>query len=139
MWNTGKVIDLKGIVPEPSFSVTQDFKNGNTNDIISVVMRNDKEAATAAHLTELAKYFQCDSPYDTCRKIYDNIKHNVKYVADEAGHEICKLPNALIYFKKGDCKSLSSAIAECLRRVHGGKIKCGVFFIYESGRKIIRA
>jgi hypothetical protein len=131
MWGN-KVIDLIGIVPVPSFEVTDDFAKGNTNDIITVVMRDDSEAKEAATTRKLAKYFETKDEYETCKRIYDNVKHNIKYVGDKTGHEIIKLPNALLYFKKGDCKSFSILEADLLRGVHGGRIEVEFWFVSQD-------
>jgi Transglutaminase-like superfamily len=132
MWKRYTVIDLRDYVTVPSFEVTTDFRKGDTQDIISVVVKDDKEAKQLAATRRLAKLLEQSDEYETCRKIYDNVKHNVEYVEDESGLEIVKFPHALLYFKKGDCKSLSVCIADLLRGVHGGKIRCEYWFVSQD-------
>lgn len=132
MWRRKQTIDLRDYVPQPSFEVSTEFKSGDTDDIISVVLKVDKEAKQAATTRKLAKLLETEDEYETCRRIYDNVKHNVKYVEDVTGHEIIKMPNALLYFKKGDCKSFSVLITDLLRGVHGGKIKVEYWFISQD-------
>jgi len=136
MWGTKRIIDLRDYVPVASFEVTDDFKSGDTDDIITVVIRDDKEAAEYKATRRLAKLMETSDEYETCRKIFNNVKHNITYVGDKDGHEIVKLPNALLYFEKGDCKSYSILIADLLRGVHGGKIEVEFWFVsYELFNK----
>lgn len=133
MWGISKTIDLRDYVSIiPSLEITDDFKRGDTNDIITVVLKDDKEAATMAATRKLAKLLEQADEYATAKKIYDNVKHNITYIGDKNGHEIIKLPNALLFFKKGDCKSFSVLIADLLRGVHGGKIQVEYWFISQD-------
>lgn len=132
MWRRKQVIDLRDYVPQPSLEITDDFEKGDTNDIIYVVVKDDKEAMQAASTRKLAQLLETSDEYETCRKIFDNVKNNIQYVEDTTGHEIIKLPNALLYFKKGDCKSYSVLIADLLRGTHGGKIMVEFWFISQD-------
>lgn len=128
MWN-GEIINLKAFIPVPSFELETVFKDGDTDDIISTVMKADKETAAIHETAKFAKLFEQKDEYETLRKIYDNVKFNVDYSEDKDGHEIIKMPAALIFFKKGDCKSLSGLIADLVREVHGGKVKTRFRFV----------
>lgn len=55
---------------------------------------------------EFAKYFGRNSQRESCKAIFDFLKHKIKYVAD-ADLQLIKLPSALLHTKVGDCKSYS--------------------------------
>lgn len=55
---------------------------------------------------EFAKYFKRSSSRETCKEIFDFLKHKINYVAD-GELQMIKLPSALIHTKRGDCKSYS--------------------------------
>jgi hypothetical protein len=122
MWK-GHVINLKEYLPIPKFDMETIYKDGDTSDIMTVVLTGDADSARNVYTRKLAVLFELSDEYDTCEKIFNNVKHNVDYSEDEEGHEIIKYPIALLYADKGDCKSFSLLIADLLRGVHGGKIK----------------
>jgi len=55
---------------------------------------------------EFAKYFGRNNQRESCKAIFDFLKHKIKYVAD-ADLQLIKLPSALLHTKVGDCKSYS--------------------------------
>ena len=55
---------------------------------------------------EMAKYFGRSSQRESCKAIFDFLKHKIKYVAD-GELQLIKLPSALLHTKVGDCKSYS--------------------------------
>jgi hypothetical protein len=55
---------------------------------------------------KFAHRFKRATDEQTCKAIFDYLKNNIKYVADE-DHQIVQLPSALMRNKVGDCKSYS--------------------------------
>jgi len=89
------------------------FKNGDTADIIKVVMmaydiENDPQ------IEVLASQLQGETDYDTCKNIWQYLIDNVNYKADTGKQEI-KSPARLLNDKVGDCKSYSLFTAVILR------------------------
>jgi hypothetical protein len=64
-------------------------------------------------MKEFSKSFKSASEKETCKKIFDYLKNNFKYVADDE-EQIIKLPSALLNKKVGDCKSYSLFTAAIL-------------------------
>ena len=115
------------------------FKNGNTEDIITVISEADKEAAHGRTITRFARLLRGGTEKETCRNIWHFVKHNIPYKADTAGYERIRLPNKTIYDAAtigngGDCKSFSVLIADLCRELG---IRCFFRLISQkAGRKI---
>jgi hypothetical protein len=59
-----------------------------------------------SQVKDFSKHFQRSSTRETCKAIYDFLKHKLNYVAD-GSEQVIKLPSALLSTKVGDCKSYS--------------------------------
>ena len=128
----GKIVSLSQYVAYPTLNVSKDISNGDTEDIISVILKDDVEAAKAKATRQFAKLFETSDEYETCRKIYANVKKNVVYEEDEVNSEVIRMPAATIYTKTGDCEDFSLLIADLLRGVHGGKIRVEFWLISQN-------
>jgi Transglutaminase-like superfamily len=128
----GKIVSLSQYVKAPTLQISKDMSNGDTEDIISVILKNDIETAKAKANRQFAKLFETSDEYETCRKIYKNVQHNLVYEEDELGYEVIRMPAATIYTKIGDCEDFSLLIADLLRGVHGGKIRVEYWFISQN-------
>lgn len=70
----------------------------------------------AGQLKSFSAQFKSNNIDNTCRKIFDYIKSNFRYVADK-DEQIIKLPSALLRYKVGDCKSYSLFTAGILENL----------------------
>lgn len=64
-------------------------------------------------MSSFAQQFRGATQEQTCRNIFNYIKNNFRYVADQE-EQIIKLPSALLRKKVGDCKSYSLFTASIL-------------------------
>jgi len=70
----------------------------------------------AGQLKEFSTQFKSSSVESSCKKIFDYIKNNFRYIADK-DEQIIKLPSALLKYKVGDCKSYSLFTAGILENL----------------------
>lgn len=89
------------------------YKNGDTSDIIRVILRADKEAT--GFITDDVECLRGDTHRETLQNVYKFVKGNIRYKADVPGLEQVKSPGALFKSRVGDCKSFSIAIAALCR------------------------
>lgn len=89
--------------------------NGNTQDIINVLLEADGKAA--AFTKKFAPTLKGASLFDTCKNVYDFVKTQIPYKFDTPGYQWIKSPGRLFQDKKGDCKSFSLFIASCLKNL----------------------
>lgn len=89
-------------------------RNGDTADIIEVILEMDADSARWIN-TGAAECLRGQTVYETLRNVWRFVKHNITYRADQPGHERVKSPGALFASGKGDCKSLSIAEGALLR------------------------
>lgn len=90
--------------------------NGNTSDIINVVMAA-YDSENDAQIERIARSLVGNNIYSTCRNIWAYLIDNVKYQADgETGlGEMIRTPARLLHDGTGDCKSYSLFTATVLR------------------------
>jgi Transglutaminase-like enzymes, putative cysteine proteases len=69
---------------------------------------------------EMASGFSGSSDQETCKKIFDFLKTEIKYKAD-GSDQIIRYPSALLKTRTGDCKSYSLLTAAILNNL---KIPC---------------
>lgn len=69
-----------------------------------------------AQMVDFSKKFKGSTEQETCKKIFDYLKNNFRYVAD-GEEQIIKLPSALLKKKVGDCKSYSLFTASILENL----------------------
>ena len=89
------------------------YDNGNTSDIINVVMMA-YDIENDSQIEVLAKQLQGETDLETCYNIWKYLIDNVTYRADSGVQEI-KSPARLINDRSGDCKSYSLFTAVVLR------------------------
>ena len=88
------------------------FKNKETTHSDMADNRDIRNAIFGAvpeankQVKEFAKYFGRNNQRESCKAIFDFLKHKINYVAD-ADLQLIKLPYALLHTKVGDCKSYS--------------------------------
>lgn len=90
------------------------YKDGNTMDIVSVILDMDKVSDQYIN-PEAAKCLIGIDDYETLRNVWAFVKDNISYRADKSGREVVKSPNALFALRKGDCKSFSIAVVALIR------------------------
>src|SRR5262245_8234810 len=66
-------------------------------------------------MKKFAPALQGASMQETCQNIWEFWKKHVKYTEDGIYKQDVQSPQQLFYSGKGDCKSLSVAVASCLR------------------------
>ena len=69
---------------------------------------------------EMANGFSGSNDQETCKKIFDFLKNQIKYKAD-GPNQIIRYPSALLKTRTGDCKSYSLLTAAILNNL---KIPC---------------
>lgn len=81
------------------------FENGDTQDIISVILRADSQAGPFTKT--FAPYLKGRGAKETAENAWSFVKANIRYRKDRAGHERIKSPAKLWADREGDCKSYS--------------------------------
>ena len=102
----------------PSYQGIVRYKDGDNAALRKVIM--DATPLAKDQMCKYAQRFQGKTEEETARNIWNFLKHNIKYVADQE-YQIVRLPSALLKTKTGDCKSYSvftSAILQCLGIPH---------------------
>ena len=104
-------------LPLPDFKETLVLANGNTEDIISQILRVYEKYAP--QLKEFAQGFQvpCKCPEKVAAKIWHWIKANIKYQRDPKGVQYIKSPARTIYDGFGDCKTYSIVAMSILQHL----------------------
>lgn len=103
----------KRYIPQPDRKNVLVKKGHNTGDIVREVL--DTYKASKQQLADFAKRLAgTSSQYDTCKKIFDFVKQNIRYQEDPPGKQWVKTPARLFADKVGDCKSFSIFCASCL-------------------------
>jgi len=87
---------------------------GDNKDIRDLLEKLVPKAAE--QMKDFAPKFKGKTPEQTCRNIFNYIKSNFPYVADQ-DEQIIKLPSALLEYKVGDCKSYSLFTAAILENL----------------------
>lgn len=92
------------------------YNNGDTNDIIKVVMMA-YDIECDDQIFELAEKLRGDTVKQTCRNIWQFLIDNINYKADsDTGNgEMIRTPARFLHDRQGDCKSYSLFTAVILR------------------------
>lgn len=90
------------------------YPDGGTSDIIRAIQYADRRSRELVR-PGAASRLRGATDYDTLSNIYRFVKGNVRYTADRPGLEIVRSPAYLFQSGRGDCKSLSVAIAALCR------------------------
>ncbi len=104
------------LIPKPDFKKSIKHKNGNTQNIIDVLLDAYKynNYQGAREMKEVANALRESTPLETLRNVWNFVHSEIKYKADEPGNEVIKNPAVLAYYGVGDCKSFSLMIASIL-------------------------
>lgn len=92
------------------------YRDGNTTDIIRVIMHADADSARFIRPEGLARLKGADRR-QTLENIYALMQGRIDYRADRPGHEIVRSPAYLFETGIGDCKSYSVAIGALCREL----------------------
>lgn len=91
------------------------FEDGDTDDIISVILRADSMAAPFT--ADFAPYLRGRGAKETAENVWNFVKVYIRYQKDKPGHERVKSPAKLWEDRKGDCKSFSVFIGSIFRNL----------------------
>lgn len=108
--------DIYQVIADSPLWETEVFHRGTTSNIIDVITMADKRSGT------FVKDVSCligDSPYQTAKNVWRFIRDNIRYTPDKPGLERVKSPGSLFKIGRGDCKSMSIAIAALLKQLPG--------------------
>ena len=106
--------NCQNIIRPSAQTPTVMFRDGDTKDIISVVMHADGQSAGFINPAGL-DCLRGATDYETCGNIWAFVKKTIKYRADRSGHERVQSPGALLASRVGDCKSFSVLEGALLR------------------------
>ena len=91
------------------------FADGDTDDIVSVILHADKLAAPFT--ASFAPYLRGRNAEETTKNVWGFVKNEIKYQRDKNGHERIKSPGKLWADKTGDCKSMSVFVASIFQNL----------------------
>ncbi len=103
------------VMPRPDNVREVRFDQGDTKDIIQVILYANQ--FIGPHTKELSRYFKKRNDYQSCRKIWQFVKKNIRYRKDADGFENVKSPAKTWFDKYGDCKSMSLLIGSLLKNL----------------------
>lgn len=98
-------------IPKPAGIVEIKHKDGNTQDIIDVILMADRQVGLK--MCEFAKAF--DPSINSLRDLWTFTHNNIRYIGDKKGKERVKDPTVTWADKSGDCKSFSLFIGSILK------------------------
>ena len=104
-------------IPEAKGKTTVFYKNGNTDDIIRVIMIGERRFESyGKEFCEWANtYFEPTK--SSLKDLWKYVRKEITYKVDPAGKQLIKTPPALASIGKGDCKSKTlfvNAVLRCL-------------------------
>lgn len=108
--------DLKRVIADSALWESEVFHRGTTSNIIDVITMADKRS------DQFVKDSSCligPTPYQTANNVWRFLRDNIKYAPDKPGLERVKSPGSLFKIGRGDCKSMSIAIAALLKQLPG--------------------
>jgi len=91
------------------------FENGDTDDIISVILRADSQAGQFTQ--DFAPYLRGRTPKETAENAWGFVKTHIRYRKDRPGKERIKSPGKLWADREGDCKSYSIFLGSIFRNL----------------------
>lgn len=99
------------LIPQPDGENVLRHKDGNTWDIINVIMSSDRKMSN--YMCDFAQQFE--PTYEGLYDLWYWVRKNIKYIADKPGYEKVKDPRVTWKDGFGDCKSFSLFVASVLR------------------------
>lgn len=89
-------------------------KNGTNRDLINAILNETPDATRQAE--KFAFHFKGKTHFETCKKLFDFCKSQIRYVEDPESLQHIKKPFAILSNPQAgtDCKSFSLFIAACL-------------------------
>ena len=99
-------------IPDSNLKNKTVKNNGNTNDIVNVILKQDKKFYP--DFKEFSKKFNGRSGLE---KLVNFVKYEIKYKIDPSGQQIVKSPMALWKLRKGDCKSKTIFVNQVLKHL----------------------
>lgn len=110
-----------GSITKPQNTDVVIFSDGDTEDIISVILQADKEAAAGRFIKDFAPLLRGANDYDTCKNIWNFLKYEIPYTADKSGYERVKLPHKVIFDASNgigsDCKGMAGTGCDLCREL----------------------
>ena len=100
-------------VPLPNYKKVLHHVNGDTNDIIKVVM--DVVKMPHANMAEFARQFP--PTVNGLRKLHDTMMQRLMYKEDPSGVQLVQYPAHLWHSAIGDCKSYTVFISSILKNI----------------------
>lgn len=103
--------NVDGLIKPYNDSIKLIHRNGDTDDIIEVVLKTLTE--NRSDVKALAKTFSKD--YEGLREVFNLVKNNIQYQEDPDGGQWVQTPSYLWHKSQvGDCKSFTVFIASIL-------------------------
>lgn len=105
----------KAVIPKFSGVKTDLLTDADNSDLRKAI--RDAVPAAVEQTKDLADYFRASNERETCKRIFDYLKKNVKYKADD-WQQVVQMPSAIM--RKGaiaDCKSMSLFTAAILQNL----------------------
>lgn len=105
----------KAVIPKFSGVKTDLLTDADNSDLRKAI--RDAVPAAVEQTKDLAEYFRASNERETCKRIFDYLKKNVKYKADD-WQQVVQMPSAIM--RKGaiaDCKSMSLFTAAILQNL----------------------
>lgn len=90
-------------------------EEGTTQDIVQEIVDIDK--LSQADTKEFAKHLKGRNLKDTCRNIWNFVKHNIRYTLDPIDFQFSKTPSVTWAHRFADCKCYSIFISSCLKNL----------------------
>lgn len=106
----------KSLVPQPDWIEDIHHKDGNTQDIINVLINAAKynKYQAAREMKAVSQELIGKDDIETLYNVWYFVKSNITYKIDENGKEKIKSPALLFHYGVGDCKSFSLMISGIL-------------------------
>lgn len=105
----------KAVIPKFAGVKTDLLTDADNSDLRKAI--KDAVPAAVEQTKDLAEYFKATNERETCKRIFDYLKQNVEYKADD-WRQVVQMPSAIM--RKGaiaDCKSLSLFTAAILQNL----------------------
>lgn len=118
----------------------------DTDDIIELLLVCELQAQRYAPI--LRKYFLCDDPYQTCKRIWYFMKQNIAYQREPGSRQTGKTIGRILRDRYGDCKAFATFAVACCRACgipacfrmasyDGAKIPTHVYCVAKCNGKIV--